>query len=51
MKRVVSEMKTTLPSLWKRDWKAVKLETEKINKLLTNISTKDILELNELIYP
>ena len=31
----MSEKKTTLPSLKSQEWKAVKIETEKINKLLT----------------
>ena len=46
----MSEKKTTLPSLRSYDWKKVKVETEKINKLLSNIPTGDIIELNELIY-
>ena len=40
--------KTRLPS--NQDWKTVKAETQKVNKLLTHISTNDIKELNELIY-
>ena len=46
----MTEKKTTLPSLRKEDWKKVKVETEKINKLLIYISTDNITELNELIY-
>ena len=40
--------KTTLPSLRNIEWRTVKTETE--NKLNTYISTKNITELNELIY-
>ena len=40
IKRIMSEKKTTLPSLRNQDWETVKVETEKINKLLTCISTK-----------
>ena len=36
-------------SLLKQHWKKVKVETEKVNKLLQNIST-DITKLNELIH-
>ena len=50
MKRTMSEKRTTLPSLRNQNRKTVKVETEKINELLTNISTKNITELNELIY-
>ena len=49
LKRIRSEKKTILPSLRNQDWKTVKAEMEKINKLLTVISTNDITELNELI--
>ena len=45
-----NEKKTTLSSKWNTDLKTVKAETEKINKLLTLISTINITELNELIY-
>ena len=44
------EKKTTLPSQRNLNWKAIKLETEKIYELLTYISTNNITELNELIY-
>ena len=50
MKRIMSEKKTALPSLRNQDWKTVKAETEKINDILSNISTNDITELNDLIY-
>ena len=46
----MSEKKTTLPSLWNQNWRTVKYETKKVNDLLTNISTNDITELNDLIY-
>ena len=49
IKRIISEKKTTLPSLMIEDWKTVKAETEKINKLSTNIFSI-IMELNDLIY-
>ena len=46
----MSEKKTTLTFLRKQDWKRVKIETGKMNKLLTHISTNSITELNELVY-
>ena len=49
IKRIVSEKKTTLPSLRNQDWRKVKSETEKVN-LLTNILTNDVTGLNDLIY-
>ena len=42
--------KTTLPSLRNQDWKKVKVETEKVNKLLINIPTNNISEQNDLIH-
>ena len=39
MKRIMSEKKTSFLSLKNQDWKAIKVETEKIYKLLKNIST------------
>ena len=50
VKRIMSEKKTTLPSLRNQDWRTVKSETEKVNDLLTNIPTNDTTELNDLIY-
>ena len=50
IKRIMPEKKTTLPSHWKEKMKTVKSETEKVNYLSTNISTNDIMELNDLIY-
>ena len=44
------EEKTTIPLLKNIDWRTVKTETEKINQVLTYISTNNIAELNELIY-
>ena len=41
---------TALPSLTDKDWKKVEVETEKVYKLLPNIQTDNISELNELIY-
>ena len=46
----MTEKKTTLPPLRNQDWKKVKVETEKIIKLLPNIPTDNVTELNELIY-
>ena len=46
IRRIMSEKKTTLPSLWNQ----VKSETEKVNDLLTNSPINDIIELNDLIY-
>ena len=42
--------KTTLPSLRNREWRTVKTETDKINQVIPYISTKNIIEINELIY-
>ena len=50
MKRIMSEKMITLPSLRNQDWKTLKVETEKTNKLWTNILTNNITELNGLIY-
>ena len=50
VRRIMSEKKTTLPSLRDQDWRTVKSETEKVNDFLINIPRKDITELNDLIY-
>ena len=50
IRRMMSENKTTLHSLRNQDRRTVKPEIEKANDLLTNISTNDITELNDLIY-
>ena len=42
--------KTTLLSLRNIEWRTVKTGIEKINQVLTYISTNNITELNELIY-
>ena len=42
--------KTKLRSLRNYDLRTVRAETEKINTLLTYISSKNITESNELIY-
>ena len=42
--------KTTLPSLRNIEWRIVKAETNKVNEVLTYISTNNITELNEVIY-
>ena len=50
MKRIMSEKKTTLPSLRNQDWRKFISETEKVNGLLTHIPTNDITDLKNLIY-
>ena len=42
--------KTNLPSLRNIEWRTLKIETNKINQILPDISTNSITELNELIY-
>ena len=49
-KRILNKEKTTLPSLRNIEWRIVKVETNKVNQVLTYISTNNITELNELIY-
>ena len=49
IKRIMFEKKTTLQLLRNQNWKTVKTETEKINKL-THIFMNNIMELNKLIY-
>ena len=44
IKSIMSEKKTTLLSHSNQNWKTVKMETEKINKLLTNVSMNNIME-------
>ena len=46
----MNEKETNLPSLRNIEWRIVKTETEKVNQVLICISTKNITELNELIY-
>ena len=43
MKKIIIEKKTTVPSPRNKDWKKVKAETEKINKLLPNIPNGQLL--------
>ena len=50
VKRMMNNGKTTLPSLRNIEWRTLKIETIKINKVLPYISTNNITELNELIY-
>ena len=50
VKRIMSSEKTILPSLRNREWKTLKIETNKINHILPYIPTNNITELNELIY-
>ena len=45
----MSEQTTTFQSLRNKDWKKVKLEIEKANKLLQHILTDSNTEMNELI--
>ena len=47
---IITEKETTLPSLRNQDWKNVKVKTDTVNRLLTNIPTGSISELNKLIY-
>ena len=44
------EGKSTLLSQKNQDWKNVKVESKKVNKLLKHIPSDYINELNELIY-
>ena len=50
LKRIMNSEKTTLPSLRNIEWGTVNTETNKINQVLPYISTKNITELDELIY-
>ena len=49
LKRIMNSEEITLPSLRNIEWRTVKTETNKINQVLTYISTNNIIELNELI--
>ena len=49
LKRILNSEKITLPSLKNIEWRIVKAETNKVNQVLTYISTNNITELNELI--
>ena len=44
VRRITSEMKTTLPYLRNQHWRTVKSKNEKVNDLLTNIPTNDITD-------
>ena len=50
LKRILNSQKTTLRSLRNIEWRIVKVETNKVNQVLTCISTNDITKLSELIY-
>ena len=50
LKRMLNSEKTILPLLRNIEWRIVKAETNKVNQVLTYISTNNITELNELIY-
>ena len=49
-RKEMSGKQTIFPSLRNQDWRTVKSETEKVKDLLANIPTKDITDLNDLIY-
>ena len=49
-KKIITEKKTTFSSLKNQNRKNVNGETKKVNKLLSNILTDNITELNKLIY-
>ena len=44
LKRMLNSEKTTLPSLRNIKWRTVKTETNKLNQVLTYISTNNITE-------
>ena len=46
----MNKQETILPPLKNMAWRKLKIETEEINHLLTYIPTKNITELNELVY-
>ena len=46
----MNRKKINLPSLRNIEWRTVKVQTNKLNQVLTYISTNNITELNELIY-
>ena len=50
VKRIIKSEKTILPSLRNIEWRTLKLETNRINRVLPHIPTNNITELNELIY-
>ena len=50
MKKIMTEKKTILPFLRNEDLKKCKVETEKVNKLLPNVSTGHNTVLNEIIF-
>ena len=51
LKRIIKTEKTNLPSLRNIQWRTFKTETNKINQILSYISTNVITELNELSMP
>ena len=50
IKKIMNSEIITLPSLRNIEWRIVRTETNKVNQVLTYISTNNITELNELIY-
>ena len=50
VKRIMNSEKTNLSPIRSIEWGALKTETNKRNQTLSNISTNNITELNELIY-
>ena len=50
LKKILNSAKFPLPTLRNIEWRIVKAERNKVNQVLTCISTNNITELNELIY-
>ena len=50
VKRIMSSEKTLLPSLRNIEWKTLKIETNKMNHILSYITMNNTIELNALIY-
>lgn len=50
IRKLMNEEKTKLQSLRNQEWKKLKTETEKVNKLLPYIPTEIITDLNNFIY-
>ena len=46
----MNEENTSFPSLRNIEWGTIKIKTEIVNQLLTNIPTKNITESDKLIY-
>ena len=50
IKKIMTEKKTTLPPPRNQDCKKVKVESEKVNRLLSNIQMGKITDLYKLIH-